>query len=190
MSQETGKEKTAEQTEKQPSELEQKVKALEQEKAELLKETMSRKEKLREYEDKMKQTEEAKLKEQGHYKELLEKVSPQAEKFEKWQPRVEKMLELELAEVPEDKRDLVPGFQDSFEKLEWVKNAKSKGLFGSPQPKKPANSIQSKGSESPGNLPDFVTWSSDDDRLAKLTPNEYQIWKGHNRRGSDRVVGW
>ena len=192
MSQENGKENKDEKksTDSQDTveSLQAKLKAAESEKATLLKETMSRKEKLEKLEQEKQKAEETRLAEQGEYKTLVDKYKPDAEKLALWAPRVEKLLELELKDIPADKHDVIPAFQDPFEKLEWLKNARAKGIFGNES--KVPNSINSKTDTSKAGLPEFVSWSADDPRLSKLPTKDFMLWKAHNRVSSSGVKGW
>lgn len=162
----------------------------EKEKRELLHETMDRKEKLRKLETEKEEADLAKQKEQGQFKEVVAKLEPKAKRLEQLEPVLAKLLELEIADVPEDKRDLVPNFENVEQKIEWIKNAKVKGLFGQPAAKpKPPKSEDGKPPVD-GTTPEFVSYGGNDPRLLKLTPAEYEVWKKHNRAPKSTVVGW
>lgn len=190
MSQETGKEspeKKGNDSQDTVESLKAKLAAAEAQKAELLKETMSRKEKLEKLESEKNKAEELRLAEQGNYKQLVDQYKPKAEKLEAWDAKLDKFLESEMKDIPEDKRNLIPNFQDKVERLEWLKNAKDAGFFGTKQV--PA-SVQSKTNTSAAGLPEFVSWSADDPRLTKLPTRDYKIWKENNRKPSSGVRGW
>ena len=73
----------------------------------------------------------SKMTEDEKLKADLEAAKPKAAKFDAYSKTVSEILDVELAEVPEDKRELVPDL-DPIEKLKWVRNAKTKGLFAPP----------------------------------------------------------
>lgn len=177
MSQETGKEKS----EQKDTVSQDTVDALKKEKADLLKEVMSKKEKLEAYEKKAEQDKQTQLAEQGKYKELIEQLTPKVQRFEKVMPVLEKLYEFEVADVPEDKRDLIP--QGDIEtRLEWVKTAKSKGLFKTEKDEKkpPVGSVQSKNSVIPG-AAEYLTWDKYDPRVTKLPLADQAKWLAHQR---------
>lgn len=165
------------------------IEKIENEKRELLHETMDRKDKLRKLEKEKEDAENARLKEEGKIKELLDKVQPKADRLDKLEPILNNLFDLEIADIPEEKRDVIPQFQHVEEKLQWVKNAKAKGVFGAPKKETPAGSHNSKPNQE-GSLPEFVSWAANDPRLQKLTLAEYQVWKQHNRQTGNKVVGW
>jgi len=158
---------------------------------ELLHETMGRKEKLREYEAKIQQTEQRSLEEQEKYKELYEQSKPKIERLERQNSIFENLYEKELEAIDEDKRELVPELPSIEQKYEWLRTAKAKGIFSKPEEKpaeKPANSIQSKVGPEAG-TPEFTSWGPNDPRLTKLSNEEYKVWRSHNRKSSS-ASGW
>lgn len=168
-----------------------KVDGLAEEKRELLHETMSRKEKLRQLEQDKSTAEELTLKEQNKYKELYEKSEPRMKRLDTVDSVLNQIYEAELQTIPEDKRDVVPtgNVEDS---LLWIKTAKSKGLFEVPKHEepKPNPSIQSK-TNTEGQPADFLSWSANDPKLTSLTQAQYAAWKRHNQLGgSAKVTGW
>lgn len=167
------------------------IEALEKENASLLKETLSKKEHIRELETKKQAEEAERLKEQNKFKELYEGTIPKAKRAEEIEPVINSLLELEVADVPEDKRELIPQFEKPEQKLLWVRNAKAKGLFAVPDQstQNPASTVQSK-VKTEGTLPDFVSWPSNDPRLSKLTTDQYRIWKAHNTKTVTGIRGW
>lgn len=178
MSQDTGKD-----TSKQQDNASQdNVDALKKEKAELLKEVMAKKEKLEAYEKKAEQDKQNQLAEQGKYKELIEQLTPKVQRLDKVMPVLEKIYELEVADIPEDKRELIPT-GDVETRLEWVKTAKSKGLFKTESEKKqpPAPSIQSKSSQGTVTSAEYLTWGKDDVRVTKLPLADQKVWLEHQR---------
>jgi seryl-tRNA synthetase len=91
-----------------------------------------------ESEKKLAEIEKSKLDE--HQKELLEAkeavkkdFEPTVERLKKLEESFEKLLEQELADIPEDKKDLVPDYPSAEDKLAWLKKAKAGGVFGSPK---------------------------------------------------------
>lgn len=177
------------------TELEKRIADLETQNKSLVKEAMEKKEQLRKLEENKKAEEEKLLKEQNKFKELYDQASPQLERLNKLEPILNQMLDTEVAEVPEDKRELIPQFQTVEEKLLWVRNAKVKGLFlpagktAAPEKKAPAASVQSK-TLTDDNAPEFLSIPAGDSRLQKLSLSEYQQWKAHNQKTSVKVRGW
>ena len=182
------------------------IDTLKKENAALLQETLSKKEQLKKLETDKQTQEAAVLKEQNKYKELYEGAQAKAKRADELEPILTSMLETEVAAIPEDKRDLVPAFEKPELKLQWIRNAQTKGFFGKAADSgaegdkggkkddkgdkaKPPGSIQSKtgGKEQ---SPEFLSFAPTDPRLAKLTIPEYQQWKAHNRRSPVGVVGW
>lgn len=186
-------EKPAEKT-PEPTELEKRIADLETQNKSLVKEAMEKKEQLRKLEENKKTEEEKLLKEQNKFKELYEQASPKLERLNKLEPMLNQMLDTEVAEVPEDKRELIPQFQTVEEKLLWVRNAKVKGLFtpsksAKDEKKAPASSVQSK-SQTDDTSPEFLSIQANDARLQKLSLSEYQQWKAHNRTPKSGIRGW
>lgn len=174
---------------KQANEL---VDSLQKEKRELLHETMDRKEKLRAFEKKQQEAEETRLKEEGKFKELVGTLEPKAKRLETLEPVLTELLTLEIADIPEDKRDLIPSFEYPEQKLKWVKQAKSKGLFAGTTPpgKPPVPPSDQRPPGSGATPPEFVTWGPNDPRLTSLKPDEYKVWKEHNRKPANKIAGW
>jgi len=169
----------------------QRIEALEKENAALLKETIAKKEQIRDLEAKKTVEEQERLKEQNKWKELYEGILPKAKRLEELEPVLTTLLEQEIADIPEDKRELIPNFDKPEQRLSWVKNAKIKGLFKTTEQGKtqPASTVQSK-VQTDGTLPDYVSWASNDPRLTKLTLQEFQIWKRHNQKSAQGIKGW
>ena len=182
------------------------VEALKKENSTLLQETLSKKEQLKALETQKQEQEAAVLKEQNKYKELYEGALAKAKRADELEPVLNQILESEIALVPEDKRDLIPSFEKPEQKLSWLNNAKTKGLFGTAKDsgsttegdkgkgkddksKNPPGSVQSKtGGNSQS--PEFLSFAPNDPRLAKLSTAEYVQWKQHNRKPASGVVGW
>lgn len=171
-------------------EAQQYVQQLEKKNKDLLKETMDRKEKIRAFEKQQQDAQEALQREQGKFKELYDASQPKVKRLEEVEPVLQEIFDLEIADVPEDKRDLIPDGPIE-QKLKWVKNAKAKGLFGQKKEEKkpPVNSDGTK-PNSHGATPDFVSWGANDPRLLKLSPQDYNVWKQHNRAPKQGVKGW
>lgn len=185
MSQETGKETP----EKQGNVSQETVDALKKEKADLLKEVMQKKEKLEAYEKQAEKDKQAQLAEQGKYKELLNELTPKVERFNRVMPVLEKLYELEVKDVPEDKRELIPQ-GDVETRLEWLKTAKSKGFFKTEQPKQqPAGSVQSKTNALPEGAAEYLTWDKNDPRVTRLPIADQRKWLDH-QRSQKKVSGW
>ena len=180
------------------------VEALKKENSTLLQETLSKKEQLKQLET-QKATQEADvLKEQNKYKELYEGSLAKAKRADELEPVLNQILETEIALVPEDKRDLIPSFEKPEQKLSWLNNAKTKGLFGKAadsgsaegetkgkkeEKKAPVGSVQSKTGGN-GQAPEFLSYTNADPRMAKLTTAEYVQWRAHNRKPVSGVAGW
>lgn len=170
------------------------IEALERENAALLKETLSKKEQIRDLESKKQTEEQDRLKEQNKFKELFEASQPKVKRLEEIETVFTQILETEIAEVQEEKRDLIPQFEKPEQKLLWLRQAKAKGLFA---PKmdttgkdgKPPATVQSK-VNADKNLPEFVSWSSNDPRLTTLSTEQYRIWRAHNTKTATGVKGW
>ncbi len=185
---------------KQPTETEKKILDLETQNKALVKEAMEKKEHIRKLEDSRKAEEDKHLKDQNKYKELYEGASPTLERFKKLEPMLNTMLETEVAEIPEATRDLIPQFSTVEEKLLWVRNAKTKGLFAAPPAidpktgkpvvpvKTPASSVQSK-TQTSETAQEFLSYPANDPRLTQLSLNDYRLWKQHNQKGVG-VKGW
>jgi len=183
-----------------PTETEQKILDLESQNKALLKEAMEKKEHIRKLEETKAAEGEKLLKEQNKFKELYEGATPKLERLSKLEPILNTMLETEVNEIPEASRDLIPQFSTVEEKLAWVRNAKSKGLFqaqaidpktGKPvvPAKTPAASVQSK-TQTNETAQEFLSYSANDPRLNKLSLSDYQLWKQHNQKARPGVSGW
>jgi chromosome segregation ATPase len=93
---------------------------------------------------------------QNKVKELEAQLNSYKEKAEKAEEALNKLLEAELKQIPEQYRDLIPEGLTPAEKLSWIAKAKEKGLF------KPIPSV---GSE----MPSSTTQQYD---LSKMTVSE------------------
>ena len=93
---------------------------------------------------------------QNKVKELEAQLNTYKEKAEKAEEALNKLLEAELKNIPEQFRDLIPEGLTPAEKLSWIAKAKEKGLF------KPIPSV---GSE----MPTSTTQQYD---LSKMTVSE------------------
>lgn len=173
---------------------------LKTEKRELLHETMQRKDKLRKLEEESENRNKEALKSQQKWEDLYKGAEPQVQRLQKIEPVLQEIFDLEIADVPEDMRDIIPdGTVEA--KIKWVKSAKQRGVFGKPQntvtidPKtglpvtKPAQSIQSKVTGDK-NLPEFVSWAATDPRLTTLNPSEFTLWRQHNRKVGTSIPGY
>lgn len=90
-------------------------------------------------EDKLKQYEavdaqrlEAERLAKGEHEQIIADLKPKAERAAALEASLQTYLDAEIADIPDDKRDLIPD-GDVTEKLRWVKNAKAKGVFGVPR---------------------------------------------------------
>lgn len=163
---------------------------LEKENSNLLKETLAKKELIRDLETKKQTEEQERLKEQNKYKELYESTIPKSKRLEELEPVFTTLLESEIAEIPEDKRDLIPNFDKPEQKLLWVRNAKSKGLFGTQKETvKIPGTVQSK-VNTDATSPEFLSWAASDNRLTTLSMPDFQKWKQHNQKTPAGVRGW
>lgn len=152
---------------------------------ETVEESKARKEKLRTIEQENADKIAAALKEQGKFKELADAYEPKAKRADVLEAALKGYLDLELADVPEEKRTLIP--QGPVEaQLTWLKQAKAQGLFGEPK-KEPAKSDQ--GRKGDPNAPEFLSWAPSDPRLTTLSEDDYTRWKKHNNRDGSGVTG-
>ena len=176
-----------------PFEAKVKIEALEKENQALLKETMAKKDQIRDLEAKKTQEEQDRLKEQNKFKELYEGAQPKVARLIEIEPVLTTILETEISEVPEDKRDIIPQFEKPEQKLLWLRQAKAKGLFVPPTTTKDGKQIpptvQSKVSTD-GTLPEFVSWGASDPRLTTLSIDQFRLWKQHNAKTSPGLRGW
>lgn len=200
------KAKTGKEGEQKPETDPQKLRIaqLETENAALLKETVAKKEQIRDLETKKKAEEEEQLKSQQKYKELYEGSLPKAKRAEELEPVVADLINIEIADIPEEKRELIPNFEKPEQKLLWIRKAKSQGLFTpvadpkgekggkgklGPDGKPLPATVQSK-VNTDGTTPEFLTWSPNDPRLASLSIPDFRQWQAHNRPQKTGVVGW
>jgi hypothetical protein len=63
--------------------------------------------------------------------EAKNSVKPQLDRLEKMEKKFEKLLELELQDVPDEFKGLIPETGSAEDKLDWLKKAKEAKLFGS-----------------------------------------------------------
>lgn len=158
---------------------------------ETTKESIERKEKIRAAEKEKADAEQKRLAEEGKFKELVDTLKPKAERADALELALKGYFDLEVADVPEEKRTLIP--QGSVEtQLTWLKNAKAQGIFGAPKTP-PAGSDQ--GKKGDGNTPEFLSYAPTDKRLETLSVEDYSRWKKHNGRDGSRgsstqPVGW
>lgn len=171
-------------------ELQASISKLENNLKEVTKESIQRKERIREMEAVQKNTEEARLKEQNEFKSLYEKTKPKAELWEQYEPELNKMLDSEIAGIPEDKRDLIPAFDNPVKKMAWLQQARAKGLFSPPDTGKTVpGSVQSKTNTNKTGA-EFLSWGPNDPRLTSLSNQQYAEWKSANRKPGAKIPGW
>lgn len=75
------------------------------------------------------------LKEQqeaGEFQKIIDSLKPKVERVEALEKALKAYLDAEIADIPEDMRSLVPE-GDVTAQLNWVKQAKTAGLFKKPQ---------------------------------------------------------
>lgn len=148
-------------------------------------ESIKRKEKLRAIEQEKADKDAASLKEKGEFQKLVETLEPQAKRAAELEKALQGYFDLEVADVPEEKRNLIPdGAIES--KLTWLKNAKAQGIFGAPK-KKPEDTDDKKRGDTTS--AEFLSWLPTDSRLTTLTPEDYARWKKHNGRDGNRSGG-
>lgn len=85
---------------------------------------------------------EAEKSEVDRYKGKVEELGPKAKRAEVLEGTIKRYLEAEEKAIPKDKRELLElAPTDPDARLEWIQNAKAKGLFGAAAetPKTPAN---------------------------------------------------
>lgn len=68
----------------------------------------------------------------GEHQKVIDALKPKAERAEALEAALQTYYEAELAGVPEDKRGLIPD-GDVTTRLDWLKKAKTAGLFGLPK---------------------------------------------------------
>lgn len=87
--------------------------------------------------------EEAKKSEIDRYKGKVDELGPKAKRAEVLEGSIKRYLEAEERAVPKEKKDLLdlaPSADQPEARLEWIVNARNKGLFGAAaEPAKPAN---------------------------------------------------
>lgn len=149
------------------------------------KESIDRKEKIRAIEKEKQAAEEARLKDEGKYKELVATYEPKAQRADALEAALKGYYDLEVADVPEDKRTLIPAMPIESQ-LTWLKNAKAQGVFGAPKTPPPPADAGKKGDTS---NPDFLSWAPTDSRLTTLSKDDYSRWKKHNNRDGSGVSG-
>lgn len=95
---------------------------------------------------------------------------------------IKELLDAELADIPEDKRDLIPAL-DELGKLRWLQNAKKKGVFRTEPPApKPGTSS---GAPPPGNGKRGNQLERDIEK-ARRSGNPALIAAAFKRKGSRR----
>ncbi len=109
----------------------------------------------------------------GEYTKLIDDLKPKAELAKALEATVKEYFELELADVPEDRRDLIPD-GDVATKLKWLKKAKLAGVFGTPKaPNLDAGVTGDKGKPS-------LKLTDEERQLAQMagmTPEQYATYK-------------
>lgn len=98
-------------------------------------------------------------KKRGDFDKLISDLKPKAARAAELESTLREYLDAEIADIPEDKRDLIPD-GDIAAQLKWVKAAKAKGLFAAP-PKAP-------------NM-DFAATGDKPDPKAKVTAEEHAL---------------
>lgn len=159
--------------------------------SETTKESIARKEKLRAAEKEKEQKEADRLAAEGKFKELVDQYKPKAERADALEAALKVIYDLEVADVPEEKRSLIPAGPVETQ-LTWLKQAKAQGIFGEPK-RAPETAEQKKKREE--NTADFLSWLPTDPRLTTLSAEDYSRWKKHNGRdhGAGKgtsPVGW
>ena len=99
--------------------------------------------------------EEAKKSELERATGKVAELGPKAKRAEALEGTIKRYLETEEKAVPKEKRDLLdlaPSADSPEARLEWILNAKGKGLFGPSEPAKPANT-RAGGNAPPANGP-------------------------------------
>jgi len=106
---------------------------------------------------------------QKKVKELEAQLNTYKEKAEKAEEALNKLLEAELNQIPEQFRDLIPEGLTPAQKLEWIAKAKEKGLF------KPVPAVGSEMPTSTTEQYDLTKMTvSEMMRLAQENPELYQ----------------
>lgn len=88
----------------------------------------------------LKALKEAQMTEQQKLAARIAELEPKAGKVERYESVIGALLESELATVPEKMRDIVPQTLAPEDRLDWLRQAKAKGLFApEPGPARPTN---------------------------------------------------
>lgn len=69
----------------------------------------------------------------GEHEKIINDLRPQAESAKKLTAALDAYFQQELMDVPEDMRDLIPD-GDLTTKIDWLKKAKTRGVFKKPAP--------------------------------------------------------
>ena len=80
----------------------------------------------------LKKLKDAQMSDQERLAAQLNELKPKADKVDKYEAVIGALLESELATVPEDMRDIVPSTLAPEDRLDWLRQAKAKGLFSKP----------------------------------------------------------
>lgn len=81
----------------------------------------------------LKALKEAQMSEQQKLAARIAELEPKAVKVERYETVIGALLESELATVPEEMRDVVPSGLAPEDRLDWLRQAKAKGLFKAPE---------------------------------------------------------
>lgn len=84
------------------------------------------------------------LEEQNRYKELYEKLKAEtdplrsaSEQLQRYRESFDNSLKARIERIAEDKRGLVPNFEDPIQTMAWLDQAEGAGLFGAAKPQAP-----------------------------------------------------
>lgn len=185
--------KTLEDAMSKLNDLSQTVEKLSGQLKETTEESIKRKEKLRTLEQEKENASAKALKEQEKFKELAESLEPKAKRADELEKALKGYFDLEVADVPEDKRTLIPSGPVEVQ-LSWLKTAKAQGIFTGGATKPPAGSAQGKPNDP--NTPEFLSYTPSDPRLLHLSRDQYAQWQKHHGRNVTAVgsgnnpVGW
>lgn len=117
----------------------------------------------------------AHLVEQGKYKELYEGAKGKAAQVDELNAAVQTVFDAAVKGISEDQLSLVPDLP-VHKKLEWVTNAKAKGMLTDTEKKPdPAKTFDGKPVNTAGKW--WLTIDSKDERFNSLTSEQYGEWK-------------
>lgn len=105
----------------------------------------------------------------GEHQKVIDDLKPKAERAAALEATLQTYYDAEIADIPEDRRDLIPD-GDVTAKLAWVKNAKAKGVFGTPRAPEMDAGVRGDKTAAPAKL---TALQHEYARAAGMTDDEY-----------------